>query len=995
LVKDKETLKVHLWFWLTSPIYSASLKAHFKREISDGRIGEDVIDLATLNEVQQLFVSRPRFLDFDDPIPQRSDLVVKDSMSVSLNERAYAEVIAESPKRRQHRVRKPSIKARLTLPQKHTEVHYADEGARAYFKRVIQKYSDAVSNRNELIFKTALSAGGLISAGRVNEEGIIQEIIEASVVNGYYFERGEEYILQSIKNGIDSGKLNPIENRTGRIKPPELQERSTVDEINSVTEELMSLALKNGRTDSIDILRIPTGAGKTRVALDKLGTLNLEGRSVFFIAQDHHQLAEAKKTLETLHPSINPQTWESKQRQCSTYKEAKGQLLDIYDDIIEEMSYPMFCKEISCPKYKTSRCTTWMREKRDGQKRFTFTVHAMLPHLKELPDDALLVIDESPQIAHVSSQSLNLLEGLTWRASDQNADQNDYDAQFRDKHKDSLSALAPRLFDQITQCFKSLTVGKYGVIKNLKREDLIGEAKEVDQDLINLATTVLKQLEEENPLPRRIRFKDHLKAFNAGVFDQGDETSKKATISPLKASRKGITLLKHLCRLITGEEVNLSAKIEGNGSEREVTVQRRSLLEWPKAQSIVLDATADAAEWEAYAKQNGLTQKVHDIALSGGVNQGYWIQNGKFQRSALEMDENGCFSSDTMSSIGNALRTIRRHLESPERIALITSKPIYSFLNDLRDGQLDINGHQLLNDLSDLFSAGHTLDIGYVGRDHIATNQFEDCTALVLLGAQYPNLGEVKADIDFLTKGLNYTPQQKDEMYQNKADSIHIQSIGRLRGLRRSEELTYFYFAPRKAPPPQIPNLIWNHSSSIGRPRSERSLNVEREAEEVLAGGDEISIAVLRSRWEISEKMARMIFKRLVHRYPDHVERGEARGGRPPKVIKTEKCNESGGLDISALIVEGKETSDPPPVSNQSPIYILYTTLRAGSVNPPLLKGFSVKMTPISNETIQAHVNLPPSSTQTTAQTASPIRTTNHIHSTLDPHIPEVRQNYV
>ena len=1018
MVKDQSTLKVHLWFWFETPITSAKLKAYFKSEIASGRLNEGYVDLAPINEVQQLFISRPRFIDRHDPLINRSGLVTKAAMSVGLPERAYEDI--KVTKRKRGGLRSPS-QAPISLPPSRAEIYYADKGARTFFEKPLNRYLNASTGRNSLIFRAACAGGQLISAGRVNESGVISEIVNASIITGCYMRRGEAYIIESIQNGLNLGKQNPKEDKFGGDKLPEIQARSDVEEINAVTRSLMQTAIDHARSDKLDILRIPTGAGKTRVALDQLGALNLKGRTAFFLSRDHQQLAEARERLRELHPSIDSQIWESKQRRCSEYQAAKGQpLQEVYDEIIEEASFPLFCQEVSCPKYKTSKCDTWRREERESEGRFTFSVHAMLPHLKDLPDDSLLVVDEDPQLTYTSSMPLSLLDGLTLRPSDRTADALDYDAQFRHEHRDTISALAPILVERITERFKQVSVGRYGEITALDRADFIGEGAQLDQALIDLATKVLSIIKKEKPLPRRIKFKDRIQVMGAGALNQEDAEAHRAqeesfkklreelmpgdlsndedseppkvtahltAQSSMRAERKGITLVKHLARLIVGEPVSLSAKIAGNGRERRIDIERRSLLEWPRAQSIVLDATADSNQWRAYAERSGLTHEVHDVPLSGGISRGHRITTGRFQRSALEFDDSGCFTAETMTSIGNALKTVRRRLDTPQKIALITSKPIHSFLSGVRDGRVDIKGHDLAEDLADLFNAGHELNLGYVGRDHIATNRFEDCTALIILGAQYLNLGDVRADIDFLTADLGFTDEEKDNLYQAKADAIHIQAIGRLRGLRRDEDLTFFYFAPRKARSPSVPNLIWTKTAGEGRPKTKKIERAEEEAEEALERGEEISVPIIKSRWGVGKNTAYRIFIELIERHPEKVMLHDGGDCRPVRVLVSKKPIDDGGLDLIPHNHVEDTVIPPTEPLPQFPYYIyIYKRLGGLRSKPPLINNFYLQKASIHRGGDLNDLDLSLSPPQAPGQTASALRSRGHyIHPEGDP----------
>jgi len=79
----KAGLRVHLFFWARRPLKVANMRYYMRDTM------RDLVDYSPINASKSIFITRPRFLDCEDPYPHRSMLVEKYKQYVKLPKRLY------------------------------------------------------------------------------------------------------------------------------------------------------------------------------------------------------------------------------------------------------------------------------------------------------------------------------------------------------------------------------------------------------------------------------------------------------------------------------------------------------------------------------------------------------------------------------------------------------------------------------------------------------------------------------------------------------------------------------------------------------------------------------------------------------------------------------------------------------------------------------------------------------------------------------------------
>ena len=414
-------IKAHLWFWIEKPITSAQLREYFKREIKLKKINPKLVDVQAFRAVQPLYTAPPRFMEGavnpmnDD---ERWGVITGEQDHVSLPLHAYAEVKAQKNLARRNSGK--ALNQQKPIRQYFGDsTGYSDEDCQNRVEKAVSKLARLNDGRFDATYKTSVYIGGLVGSGRLKESEAFDRLEQAARSNGMIDKHGDKGLEQIIR-GLAQGMMSPIykednkaPDQRGKFNKPSIIENvqaSSTQEINQATYKAIKEAIDKASSQTIQLAKIPTGAGKSYQALKILSEINQKGKTVIFTAPTYDALKESEARLKSLAPDIKPLLIKGQKRQCKSYMESNPEQRIDLDEILEDRRVTDLCHSINegrkCPFF--DQCE--LRQKTEAEPlegRFILAVHQMIGHLKDLPDNAILVIDESPNFVYKTSVEIN------------------------------------------------------------------------------------------------------------------------------------------------------------------------------------------------------------------------------------------------------------------------------------------------------------------------------------------------------------------------------------------------------------------------------------------------------------------------------------------------------------------------------------------------------------------------------------------------------------
>ena len=924
-------IKAHLWFWIEKPITSAQLREYFKREIKLKKINPKLVDMQAFRAVQPLYTAPPRFMEGavnpmnDD---ERWGVITGKQDHVSLPLHAYAEAKAQKNLARRNNG-KTSAQQRPLRQYFGGESGYSDQDCFNRVEKAVNKLARLTEGRFDATFKTSIYIGGLVGAGRLKESEAFSRLEQAARFNGMIDKHGSKG-LEQITRGLAEGMMSPLyksDNKApgeqGKFNKPSIIENvqpSSTQEINEATYKAIREAIDNASSQTIQLAKIPTGAGKSYQALKILSELNKTGKTVIFTAPSYNALKESEARLKSLAPSVKPLLIKGQKQQCKSYVESnEEQKLDL-DEILEDRRVTDLCHSINggrkCPFF--DKCE--LRQKTEAEPlggRFILAVHQMIGHLKELPEDAILVIDESPSFVYKTPVEIRSIKALVptqselnrWVATPANEAPQKHSEQldlfgksakdntrpqlnlerfniktpseeWRYLNQDTVSPFANAIRWLMSEASKKQIDGSLKITKDLIKS----LSQERWDNLKKLATKALEVIESGEAKPKLLDMRDMLAQSGLEL-----ESCKESLVK-----RSAVNMLKQCAELCLNDDDDLSLWLAPN-KRGQLSLSKRYNLKLPELPCVVLDATAQVQSW---TKVSGRIINVIQAGIVVKRRDGYHISSRSLQAPQLWADNNrkvlNRASLNRIDRITDLIAQALAKVEKGSPIGIGASKPLRALIDLALDGKGQLANSSLIKLLSQ-----YQCITGHTGKDHAYTNKFSEAKvkAIIILGGQYPHYGEERADCEHL--GAN--PDEVKTMLQERNEANMVQWHGRPRSLRReSEEIIHIEVSPKPTP---IEWINWHTTEVRGRGDTSKSKEAQKLAQEILSAHGQIKISDL-VREGVQPSLASRTIKRLdLERM---IDLNSPQTGRPAYIYKVKQNHE---VNVSSqLFLESKSS---------------------------------------------------------------------------------------
>ena len=839
-LKSPHLLKVHLFFELHTPLTLAEIKRDAKARWPRDLEGKLYVDTAVFAPSQPIYTARPQLIGLADPFPgdTRSGLIEQSAPRVQLTP-----LPSHPPKVK--RLPQKLVKARLQAIQ---STPHEDTGDQAALNKATERLACAGSERHNALLKAAFWLGRFVGAGRLTQHDVTHALTQACHLNGYVMKVKAHEIERVMRDGINAGALQPIfDERTHPLKsssepppePPRLA--STPQEINAEVKRVIKRAL--APSSALRLVRLPAGAGKTHATLTQLARLvEREGRSVVYLVPNHTLIKEAVSKLSTL-STLQPQVLEGQLRGCQLYQQHPDQRL-IIDELREEgVTIPRLCKALSCPFFDT--CATRKRPQHKLKGRLTFSTHAMLPHLKDLPPNTLIVIDESPEMVFTKRTPLDHLNSLIATHAERSPQ-----AVLTTSGRWRLQAYHP-LAHFLEPLLHEFTRAHLAQLARCEGHSEEASSKRLVSGLAHLKPLAQQLLSAQIEPPQLAINPRELRQVMCSPYGRAE-----------LARPSAFTLALKLARLITGEEERDLRLV--TTPDAEVFIEERAPLKLPEgAELVALDATPCLTKWRALAQNSSRALNLIEgdtNKLTPHPTEALWLHSKAYRTSRLFTHE-GHLKNDALG----ALNTLTRHLDlthlpSSASVGVGTHKRladlIRAALKPVKEGEppSELAEHPLICELRRF----KEVVVGHTGRDNLASNRFEGCQALIIIGAPRRDLRASLADLSALNPAL--TRAELSDAYQEETLAALEQWVGRLRLLRR-QRCALIYAGD--VSPPQSAGVAWREEHiKAGRPRFEFTVKVESWARQLLSKGVALTHNLL-TDLGATEKGARGVMARL------------------------------------------------------------------------------------------------------------------------------------
>jgi hypothetical protein len=885
-------IKAHLWFWIEKPITSAQLREYFKREIKLKEINPKLVDIQAIRAVQPLYTAQPRFMEGavnpmnDD---ERWGVIKGKQDHVDLPLDAYAEVKAQKNLARRNSG-KASSRQRPIRQYFGDSTGYSDQDCQSRVEKAVSKLARLNEGRFDATYKTSVYIGGLVGAGRLKESEAFSQLEQAARSNGMIDKHGDKGLEQIIR-GLAQGMMSPIykednkaPDQRGKFNKPSIIENvqaSSTQEINDATYKAIKEAIDNASSQTIQLAKIPTGAGKSYQALKILSELNKAGKTVIFTAPTYDALKESEARLKDLEPSIKPLLIKGQKRQCKSYmKSNTEQRLDL-DEILEDRRVTDLCHSINegrkCPFF--DQCE--LRQKTEAEPlegRFILAVHQMIGHLKELPDNAILVIDESPNFVYKTPVELRAIKALIptkselnkWAATPANEAPQKRSEQldlFGHSAKDNTRPqLNLERFNFVTpseewRYLNQNTISPFAksinwIMREVSRKQIDGSLKITKELIKSLTPNEPKRWENlKKQASKALEVIDSGEA-KPNLLDVRDMFAQAglnlASCSESLVKRSAVNMLKQCAELCLNDDD--PALWLAPNQRGQLSLSKRYDLKLPELPCVVLDATAQVQSW---TKVSGRLINVIQAGIVVKRRDGYHIKSRSLQAPQLWSDNTRTVLTQEsfyrLNRITDLIAQALAKVEKGSPIGIGAAKPLRALIDSALSGQGQLAGSSLIKLLGQ-----YQCITGHTGKDHAYTNKFSEAKvkAMIILGGQYPHYGEERADCEHL--GAN--PDEVKTMLQERNEANMVQWHGRPRSLRREdEEIIHIEVSPKPTP---IEWINWHTTEIRGRGDTSKSKEAQKLAQDILSAHGQIKISDL-VREGVQPSLASRTIKRL------------------------------------------------------------------------------------------------------------------------------------
>lgn len=778
-----------------------------------------IVDRAIFSKSQMIFIGCPHLSGgLSDPHPpnERTFLVQRERDEVPLP--------------------RPPAPRVVTEVTRHNEIGVTgdiDRGAETLLERAVGELRSQTDGRYIDTFLKARLLGRLFCAGRL-ERGVIEErLMSAAEANGSVAKRGRARIEAQIRQGITSAlSATPLYSRAyspppvapiAPVTPVTPVAPSTAEEVNAEVERVMRKAIRRP-TEMITHVSLPVGAGKTSAALREAVEYLAQtpGATVIFAVANYALMAEAEAYVRALPASPETTRLEGRMRQCQLHESQHELRADLTSALDEGVGIPAVCAALACPFFSgcALRKSGGVVERSALGGRFTLTTHAMLPHLKEIPADALILIDETPELTYSTRAELPELAALSPTEAERQRAPQTLDEHWRATHPHTAAfaaALVPLL---------STLVEEKGGASTPYAEDIapaaLAEVLRRHPTLPQLAAAALEEDAAPPVIPRE-QLRERLAAAR--------------TPATHIVRARALNLLKKTATLVRECALSIALVFDRETIQLEHTTALRLP---PVGKLVLLDATANAERWSYLAAPANRTfEQLHadPTRLRPHPVDCTWIKTSAFSRNHL-LNSRGDLTDRGVGAMRTLATLLSDHHLLKGRVGIGTHKPLALELERAQQNQGPLASHPL--------AAPETL-VGFTGRHHRGTNAFAagGITTLLILGDPALPPRDARRALETLKilsssslESVSSTEARAD--YAQEVTATQTQWLGRARSLRRPG-LSIIY-AGAMAPPPCATK--WKQIlAPIGRPRTEERMYAQDLMVKALARGERVTQA--------------------------------------------------------------------------------------------------------------------------------------------------------
>mgnify|MGYP003971099095 CR=1 FL=1 len=728
-----EYLKVHLWFYMSESRTDKELKHWFK--------DYPYVDKALFNPVQIHYTSKPHFIGLNDPIKSenRSGFIRKTT----------DEVIPPFITIEEKRVRQAQPKEKSSPKKRATSsfhrIKYANDIittplGHSLLKRYEQTLASTIQGGRRLaILKAGRELGAYLKKGIISQIDAEKALAKGAEKNGWETKVGtlnlSKIINAALGYGFQKLDFTLFDSKHDQAVP--------FDQANDELTKLYQISIEEIEENSLTLLSIPAGLGKTETALKEAITASHEGKKRVILLPNHKLAQEVIQRLKSLDSTVKIEYLEGVLRRCQLYKTAKDDERVLLTDIIQEEGLRQLC--LTCPFSDTCPVFNEKQKKKSVDESIIVGVHAHAAYLTDLPEDTIVVYDEAPD-------SLTFHKSLS--ADGFRFIKNDYGI-------DPIIRTCSQFIEDTLNTLPAYQ-GRY--------------AKQIDSELIF-----------ESIKPYLTKVKALFEAEDVPVAPSIKDAKPTDDIKDIIAKRKAFNLIKDLA---TKDYDEILQSLVVFQSKKATWIEKHSKIKMPSYPTIVLDATATSLkiQWQAIANNNEKQLHIKEMVVDPEYrNDATFIKATSLRPSNLyTKNENGVqWKIRSVGAFSKAINTLKRdlyHFKQGSKVGILTNKTLSDLLNRILSNdpitdEIEIQIKEKFKPMFEFFDVG----VGY-SVDGISSNKFSQVDALVILGTPRFDLSSAQATYS----ALGIDPSKHDEAYKGETEARLIQYICRARHIRRS-----------------------------------------------------------------------------------------------------------------------------------------------------------------------------------------------------------------
>ena len=600
---------------------------------------------------------------------------------------------------------------------------------------------------------------------------------------------GKGDLADAARQGVESVRLVFEAAELAHVAPVDLRDHEAADA--AIGEAMLRALQAADGPNSLAVVIMPPGAGKTTGAFERAATVARQGRRVVFALPDHVNGAQKLAEFEAAFPGVPAVHVRGMPSLCelpARYPEKREAIARAAATMGRTM-----CAGCELASAADGTCEGWRVPKaREGG--VTFAAHAGVASLaRSMKPADLVIVDELPALVdmrevgpvHLRTMGGGGLAARPW---------------YRDNpaHGDLAAELAAVADALDTETPRDLYAERLPFARVL-------EALRLRPVALEAAAGVLAELAydpdpDRPPMPRP-------EDARRGAADRWPDAG-------------AWTIVRDIARALSdpAHEPGLTClKLDATGW----TFESRRLYELPAGVRVLaLDATGEIAraEWEALAARHGRTLVAVTLPAIGERPASADHYRTERLRTGRLWARNGrrvSFLADAPGAIRNAL--MRAAGAVPCVLGILTHKPLADALRwganlvidpdaDPPKGAAfaadDVHALAVAELAAELVNRKWELEIGHFGRDDRASNAFGAVDVLAVLGPPRPDWGAIAED----AAALGVDP---DGLGHARTMASTVQALARARHLRRPG-VRLFLAADCDAPTgPELPGVAW------------------------------------------------------------------------------------------------------------------------------------------------------------------------------------------